>query len=246
MDSQHKDNPIRKEKLNKLDELLSLGVNPYPHNWENSKNRTSCVECIKKFDTVEAEKESENKGKKLFHVAGRLMRKRPMGKAAFFNIRDESGDLQCYIRRDDFLTQDMSSSAQNETHFSDTQNNSSKKAILNPWVLWKLCDIGDIVGLSGELFKTKKGEISLRIKSLEILCKTLEPLPEKYHGLEDKELKYRYRHLDLIMDLKSREVFKARSKIIKEIRSFMNERGFMEVETPVLQPIYGGANALPF
>ena len=106
-----------------------------------------------------------------------------MGKAAFFNIRDESGDLQCYIRRDDFLTQDMSSSAQNETRFSDTQNNPSKKVILNPWVLWKLCDIGDIVGLSGELFKTKKGEISLRIKSLEILCKTLESMPEKYQWL---------------------------------------------------------------
>ena len=117
---------------------------------------------------------------------------------------------------------------------------------LKPWELWKLCDIGDIVGLSGELFKTQKGELSLRVKDLQILCKTLEALPEKYHGLEDKELKYRYRHLDLIMDLKSREVFKTRSKIIQEIRTFMNKKAFMEVETPVLQSIYGGAVAAPF
>ena len=114
------------------------------------------------------------------------------------------------------------------------------------WDLWKLSDIGDIVGVSGPIFRTRKGELSLRLQKYQMLCKAFEPLPEKYHGLEDKELKYRFRHWDLIMDLKSREIFRIRSQIIQEIRSFMNKNDFMEVETPVLQPVYGGANAMPF
>lgn len=219
-----KNNPIKQEKIRKREELLKKGIDPYPPSW--NKSRTSSSQLNKDFSPL-ATGESD---KKLFHIAGRLMRKRPMGKAAFFNIQDEAGEFQCYIKRDDFASSPEDSSASS----------------LSPWDLWKLCDIGDILGVSGFIFKTKKGELSLRVQDLKMLCKTVEPLPEKYHGLEDKELKYRFRHLDLIMDQKSRQVFQTRSKIIYEIRSFMNKKNFMEVETPVLQSIYGGAVAEPF
>ena len=251
--SQKQDNPIKQEKIRKRLELLSRGVNPYPHSWD--KQRTSSLKLIQKF-------ESGRDAETLFHIAGRLMRKRPMGKAAFFNIQDEEGELQCYIRKEDFFQNpekpsDTFQSSAFSQQSADPEDKDSKDAEgsnlaannnkkLSPWDLWKLCDIGDIVGLNGRLFKTKKGEISIRVNDFIILCKSLESLPEKYHGLEDKELKYRYRHLDLIMDGKSRELFKTRSKIIQEIRSFMYKKGFMEVETPVLQPIYGGAIAAPF
>ena len=155
-----------------------------------------------------------------YRIAGRLMTKRPMGKAAFFNIQDQSGSIQCYLKKAEL----------DEVSLESYEN----------------IDIGDIVGIDGHVFKSKKGELSVRVKEFKILCKTLEPLPEKYHGIQDVELKYRYRHLDLIMDPESRKVFEARSKIIAEIRSFLNDRGFLEVETPVLQPIYGGAAAYPF
>ena len=229
--SQERNNPIKEEKIRKRLELLKKGLDPYPHTWSESKKRTSSVKLIEQALKIKGEEKLEGP----FYIAGRLMRKRPMGKAAFFNIQDEEGELQCYIRKEDF-------SSHSDTH----QKTIDEKEELSVWDLWKLCDIGDIVALSGQLFKTKKGEASLRIKELKVLCKTLEALPEKYHGLEDKELKYRYRHLDLIMDPESRKVFKLRSKIIQEIRFFMNEKGFMEVETPVLQTLYGGALAVPF
>ncbi len=148
------------------------------------------------------------------------MTKRPMGKASFFNVQDESGNIQIYLREDGV----------SETDFT----------------CFKLVDIGDIVGISGYVFKTQKGELGLFATSFTMLCKTLEPLPEKFHGLSDVELKYRHRHLDLIADRSSLEIFKTRSLIIKEIRNFMDSKGFIEVETPVLQPIYGGAAAYPF
>ena len=153
-------------------------------------------------------------------MAGRLMTVRNMGKASFFNFQDQSGSLQGYIR-----TEELSES---DRKFFD------------------LVDIGDIVGVSGFVFKTKKGELSVHCKSFQILCKTLEPLPEKYHGLANVELKYRQRHLDLIMNADSRKIFETRSLIIREVRRFLDDRGFLEVETPVLQPLYGGAAAHPF
>jgi lysyl-tRNA synthetase class 2 len=107
-------------------------------------------------------------------------------------------------------------------------------------------DLGDWVGFTGFVFKTKKGELSIHAKSFQIICKSIEPLPEKFHGVADIEIKYRHRHLDLITDEESRKVFTTRSRIIREIRRFLDDRGFLEVETPVLQPIYGGAAAFPF
>ncbi len=163
--------------------------------------------------------EQKAEGAKL-KVAGRLMTMRTMGKAAFFHFQDQSGKMQAYIKSEEIKPEDQ--------------------------LVFDHLDIGDIIGLEGGVFKTKKGELSIRVEKLTMLCKTLEPLPEKFHGLADIEQKYRYRHLDLIMDAESRKVFETRSLIIREIRRFLDDRGFLEVETPVLQPIYGGAAAYPF
>ena len=251
--SQDQKNPLRQEKIKKSQELVKRKVKPYPHKWNKKRSRsTELLEIFKKasldpkserssLQGSESSKKvafnSQSRQSSQFHIAGRLMRKRSMGKAAFFNIQDEAGEFQCYIREDDFLQ-----NSKKEKIARDKKPESPATA----WEIWKLSDIGDILGLSGELFQTKRGETSLRVKDLQMLCKSLESLPEKYHGLEDKELKYRYRHLDLIMSRESREVFKIRSKIIWEIRSFMHKKNFMEVETPVLQPLYGGAAAAPF
>lgn len=212
--SESSENPIRAEKRSKLHALREKGIDPYPHNFKRS---AEIYEIIHKFKDIEA---GEKKETDFYTVAGRLMTKRPMGKAAFFNIQDQSGKIQCYLKKQEL----------DETSLSCYEN----------------IDIGDIVGVEGFVFKSKKGELSLHVTKFSILCKTLEPLPEKFHGIQDVELKYRYRHLDLIMDPESRKVFETRSKIISEIRSFLNDRGFLEVETPVLQPIYGGAAAYPF
>ena len=256
-----RDNPIKQEKLRKLKELKSRGIDPYPHTWGKAgwEERSSISELLKKKERLEKSAAS-NEQTEFFSVTGRLMRKRSMGKAAFFNIEDENSSLQCYIRRDDFsnTSLDAHSDSNNLSGFKQKNSSDSKpnidkqadkdssKTDINPWELWKLCDIGDILSLRGRLFITKKGELSLRLYDLKILCKSIEALPEKYHGIEDKELKYRYRHMDLIMDQKSKDTFRTRSQVITETRKFMNKQGFMEVETPVLQSIYGGAAAEPF
>lgn len=196
-----------KDKLKKRKILLEKKLEPYPYEFK----RTAKTQDISKALLKPDQKES---------FAGRLMRKRDMGKASFIDIKDSSGSCQCYVK-----TQELSS---------------SEKEIFD------LVDIGDIVGVSGTFFKTKKGENTLRVQSFKILCKTTELLPEKYHGLEDKELRYRYRHLDLIMNPEVQKILLTRSQVIFSIRDFLNQRDFVEVETPVLQPIYGGALAQPF
>lgn len=207
-------NPLRAEKKRKLQILREAGVDPYPHSFE----RTASVRFIaEKFSHLQA---GEALTDQVYRIGGRLMTKRPMGKAAFFNVADQSGSLQIYLRGEE-----LSETARFQ---------------------FEHIDIGDIVGIEGFVFKTKKGELSLHAKSFQILCKSIEPLPEKYHGLQDVETKYRHRHLDLISDFESRDVFIRRSQIIAEIRAWLNARGFLEVETPVLQPIYGGAAAYPF
>lgn len=209
-----KENPLKAEKRKKLHDLREKGVNPYPHNFSPTHQKS---DFDGKFDDVEAGGQLEDQ---VVIMAGRLMTRRDMGKAAFFNIQDESGSMQIYLKLAELPEKDLES--------------------------FNHSDIGDIVGVKGFLFKTKKGQLSVRASEYTMLCKTLEPLPEKYHGIADIEIKYRYRHLDLIMDPKVREVFKTRSKIIREVRNFLDARGFLEVETPVLQPIYGGASAFPF
>ncbi len=208
------ENPLRAEKRRKLHELREKGIDPYPHTFEQ-KNHAG--ELRETFSHLNSGDKLENEKVVL---AGRLMTVRDMGKAAFFNLQDQTGQIQIYIR-----LQDISEAAR---------------------AAFKLADIGDIVGVKGFVFKTHKGELSVHAQDFQMLCKTLEPLPEKYHGLADVETKYRLRHLDLIMNEESRRVFVARSKIISAFREYLNARGFLEVETPVLQPVYGGAAAHPF
>ena len=207
-------NPIRAEKKNKLQNLRNKGIDPFPYNY---KRRVGIKEVFNEFSGIKAGEVLEDTS---FRLAGRLMTKRPMGKAAFFNIQDQSGNLQCYLKKSELDERSL--------------------------VSYENTDIGDIIGVEGFVFKSRKGELSLHVKNFEILCKSLEPLPEKYHGLKTQELKYRHRHLDLIMNPETRKIFETRSKTISEIRNFLNNRGFLEVETPVLQPLYGGASAKPF
>lgn len=153
-------------------------------------------------------------------IAGRLMAVRGHGKAGFADLLDGSGKIQLYVRKDDV---------------GDEQ-----------FELWKLLDVGDIVGATGEVFRTRSGEVSLKAETVTLLAKALRPLPEKWHGLKDKEVRYRQRYLDLIANEESRETFRIRSRMLQFMRQFLNERDFLEVETPVLQPIYGGGFAEPF
>ena len=154
-------------------------------------------------------------------VCGRVMLRRVMGKASFITLQDVSGQIQCYIRKND--VGDEAYEAFNE--------------------LW---DLGDIVGVSGVLMRTNKGELTVHANRIELLNKTVRPLPEKYHGLVDLETKYRQRYLDLIMSAESRNIFETRSKIVSAIRTFFLQRDFMEVETPMMHSIPGGATARPF
>ena len=153
-------------------------------------------------------------------VAGRLMLKRVMGKASFATIQDMSGRIQLYIARD-----------------------GAGAAALDAF---KHFDVGDILGARGTLFLTRTGELSVRVTELRLLAKALRPLPEKFHGLADQESKYRQRYVDLMMNDETRRVFQVRSRVIQEIRAFMVDRGFLEVETPMMHPIPGGAAARPF
>ena len=153
-------------------------------------------------------------------IAGRLMLKRVMGKASFGTLQDGSGQIQLFVTRD----------ALGEAHYD----------------AFKHWDLGDILGAEGTLFKTRTGELSVRVSALRLLTKSLRPLPDKFHGMADQEQKYRQRYVDLITDTEARARFMARSKALSSIRQFMVEHHFMEVETPMLHPIPGGANAKPF
>ena len=153
-------------------------------------------------------------------VAGRMMVKRIMGKASFCKIQDKQGVIQCYVARDDL----------GEEAYAD----------------FKKMDIGDIIGVKGFVFRTKTGEITVHAKELTLLTKSLKPLPEKFHGLQDTDVRYRQRYLDLIVNPEVRDTFVKRSQILREIRRFLDDRGFMEVETPMLVPNAGGAAARPF
>ena len=152
-------------------------------------------------------------------VAGRVMLKRVMGKASFFHIQDQSGRVQLYL---------------------------SKDLLENYKIFAKKVDVGDIIGVEGKIFKTRMGEVTIEVNSAEILCKSVMMLPEKYHGLKDIELRYRQRYVDLFMSPDTKKVFMNRAEIIKIIRDYFHQKGFLEAETPLLQTVYGGANARPF
>jgi lysyl-tRNA synthetase class 2 len=151
-------------------------------------------------------------------IAGRIVGLRKLGKMAFSHVRDNEGKIQLLLNEQDTKNYDQI----------------------------KLLDVGDYIGVHGTIFKTKTGELTVKVLGYNILAKSLRPLPEKYHGIQDIEIKYRQRYLDLIMDDHSKKIFETRTKILKALKEFLDTKGFMEVETPILQPIYGGAAAKPF
>lgn len=183
----------------------------------NPFEQTRFVATHHSVDVTEHFDEMEGK---TVSLAGRLMSKRGMGKVSFCDLQDKMGRVQLYVRRDLIGEEEYS------------------------W--FKKYDIGDIVGIVGEVFRTEKGEISVRAESVTLLSKSLQPLPEKFHGLTDKEARYRQRYVDLIVNPEVRRAFELRSQFISYLRTFLDSRGYMEVETPVLNTISGGASARPF
>ena len=163
---------------------------------------------------------NETDSGKLVALAGRMMSKRVMGKASFAHLRDDKGDIQLYVRRDELGEE--------------------------PYAAFKKLDVGDIIGVKGEVFRTKTGELSVRATELTLLAKSLRPLPEKFHGLTDTEMRYRQRYVDLIANPEVKDTFIKRSRILKEIRAYLDEKGFLEVDTPILTPFEIGASARPF
>ena len=200
---------LLKIRRDKLQELQNEGENPFALTTYDQDYHTD--EIIEKFEEMEGKRVS---------IAGRLMSKRVMGKASFFDLSDRNGRIQLYVTRDELGEE--------------------------PYKKFKKLDIGDIVGIKGEVFRTHKGEISVRAQEYTLLSKSLLPLPEKFHGLRDTDLRYRQRYVDLIVNPEVKRAFEIRSKIITGIRNYLDSRGYMEVDTPILNTIPGGANARPF
>lgn len=216
-------------RCRKLKELLVLEVDPYPHKF----NPTHISEDLhRQYKAPLGHSEEAAEGKTPFVcLAGRLVLFRAMGKNAFAHLQDSSGRIQVMFNKD--LTQ--------VTGYTPKGEGDSPIKLIE-----KKIDLGDIVGIEGNLFYTNKGELTIFVKTLTLLCKTLLPLPDKHSGLADKELRYRKRWLDLICHQDVRETFRHRSFILNEIRQYFSESNFIEVETPVLQSSYGGAEARPF
>ncbi|MBI4642756.1 MAG: lysine--tRNA ligase, partial [Deltaproteobacteria bacterium] len=207
---------IQGQRREKLAELRRLGIDPFFNRFQPSHD---IAQVRAQFDPLSGpEMEGLNQ---TFRLAGRLMLLREFGKATFCHIQDGSGArIQAYVQRQ----------VVGDEAFS----------------LFKKLDLGDIVGFEGTLFRTRTQELTLAVKKLTLLTKSLNPLPEKFHGLTDVETRYRQRYLDLMVNPQVREVFVRRSAIIRLMRQFFEDRGFLEVETPMMQPIPGGATARPF
>ncbi len=212
------DNQYERQRIEKANQLRALGINPYPHNITRD---TRAEQFHREYAYVAASEEKRDETKRVT-LSGRIKFLRLMGKAAFAKIEDETGLVQIYVARDNLP----------EGYYNN--------------VFKKLIEVGDIVTVEGYPFVTKTGELSLHVTKLELASKSIKPLPEKFHGLQDKELRYRQRYLDMIMNSDVKEIFKTRSKIVSITRRFFEEHGFLEVETPMMHPIAGGANARPF
>jgi lysyl-tRNA synthetase class 2 len=207
---------LRKQRLNQITELREKGFEPYKYKFTKDYNSQQIKELFE--SRIKPEQLLENE---IFNYAGRIMTIRKHGKSAFADLKDDFGRIQAYIRLD---------------QVGEKSYDFFKKYI----------DTGDWIGIKCYPFKTKTGELTLLALELELLSKAVRPLPEKWHGLKDKEIRYRQRYVDMIANDDVIDTFRTRFLIIKYIRDFLNERGFLEVETPVLQTVMGGANARPF
>ncbi len=207
-------------RLAKLDQLRAAGIEPYPPRLERPRTHTT-VEAIRDFETAEAAQAGGDPTVEVC-VAGRVMSRRVMGKATFAHIEDGEGRLQIFARQDDLG---------NEAY--DT-------------FVKRLLDLGDFIAVCGRMFRTRTGEISCQASHIQFLSKSLEPMPDKWHGVRDVETRFRRRYVDLMINPEVRRVFETRARMVSAIREYLDGEGFLEVETPVLQPIYGGAAARPF
>ena len=211
---------FREARLSKAKLLLQKGFDPYA---ESFKKSHSIKFLIEKFNYLESGQEYNLS----VSVAGRVLAKRVMGKIAFFTINDQEGQIQLYLDK-------------------NVINNNENEKNLSFEDLKEIVDIGDWIGVYGTIKKTNKGELSIKVAKWEMLSKSLHPLPDKWHGLTDIEKRYRQRYLDLIVNPNSKNVFKTRAKCISFIRRWLDERNFLEIETPILQSEAGGAEARPF
>jgi lysyl-tRNA synthetase class 2 len=208
------------ERREKLKKIAELGQSAYPNRFPATQGEfsTPLAEVRAKWDTSTSEELEANR--ETVTVAGRIMAIRAQGKAGFATLQQQGARLQIYVRLD----------AVGEEGFA----------------LYKLLDLGDHIGVTGYLFRTRTGELTIHVETLTFLAKAMLTLPEKFHGLADVELRYRQRYVDLFANLDAREVFVKRAKVLKALRQFFDERGYLEVETPMMQPIAGGAAARPF
>ena len=208
-------NPVIEERINKAQKLKAMGIDLYPAGYQRDITISEIITRFEKMDNDTLGHESKS-----FRIAGRIMSRRDFGKASFIHIKDRTGRIQAYIRKDKVKNEKLN--------------------------IFKLMDIGDFAGIKGSVFRTKTGELTILAEDLTLLGKSLRPLPEKWHGLTDVETRYRQRYLDLIVNDRIIDVFVIRSRIIHAIRKFFIKRDFLEVETPMMQPIPGGATARPF
>ena len=208
------ENRLITQRREKLNELRKEG-NAFPNDFRRNVLNAELV-----AEYTETDSDTLKAGNRRVKIAGRLMTKRVMGKASFATIRDVSGDMQLYVKRDDLAE--------------------------GVYPAFKRWDLGDIIAAEGTMFRTQKGELSVAVDDIRLLTKSLRPLPEKFHGLSDQETRYRQRYVDLIMNEASRETFKIRTRVIDGIRRFLMAKDYLEVETPMMQAIPGGATARPF
>ncbi len=225
-------------RVTKLHDLKELGIKPYPHHYAPT-HTTEALQTQFNGSTIGHSDDAAAGSSPPACIAGRLVLFRAMGKNAFAQLQDESGRLQVMFNRE--LTQ---LEGYNPERYNPDETATEKLSPLK--IIEKKIDLGDILGIEGHLFHTNKGELTLYAKKVTLLCKTLLPLPDKYAGLADKELRYRKRWLDLICNPEVKQTFLLRSQILKEIRHYFDQAKFLEVETPILQGIYGGAEARPF
>ncbi|MEA2597218.1 MAG: lysyl-tRNA synthetase, class [Thermomicrobiales bacterium] len=209
---------LQEQRLRKAEEFRALGVDPYTP--RSSRTHTTAA-ALARFAELEATGDQGAEDQEPITVAGRVVGERHMGKTVFAHVRDGQGQIQIYLRKDDI----------GEEAFER---------------FLKLIDLNDFVEATGTLFRTKTGEVSLRVRDFRILTKALNPPPEKWHGLQDVELRFRQRYADLIANADVRRVFEVRARAITAIRRYLDSLGYLEVETPTLQPLYGGAAARPF
>ncbi len=207
---------VVKVRYEKLEKIEKMGIKNYPNDFRPKDKAKYLKELYKDIPREELEKRNLE-----FSLAGRVMAKREMGKLIFSHIQDETDRIQILVAKTELPEEDFK-------------------------FFKKFIDIGDIIGVKGRLIKTKTGEVTILVKFFKLLTKALRPLPEKYHGLRDTELRYRMRYLDLIMNQRVREIFRMRTQIIQYIRNYFISEGFLEVETPMMHPIAGGAAAKPF